>query len=173
MKTIPSSDHWDGTATMPVVIDDGGRATAGYKGRAGDCVCRAITITTGRPYAEIYKRLADGMGSQRAGKSGKRSASARNGIFTRRKWFRDYMAELGFEWVPTMHIGQGCKVHLLKGELPSGRLAVSLSKHMTAVIDGVVHDTYDPHWSGIETKDGVQRLTHRCVYGYWRLRAEQ
>ncbi len=56
-----------------------------------------------------------------------------------------------------MAIGSGCTVHLRIGELPAGRLVVSLSKHMTAVIDGVIHDTYDPSRGGT-----------RCVYGYWR-----
>ncbi len=37
-----------------------------------------------------------------------------------------------------------------------GRLIVSVSKHMTAVIDGVIHDTHNP------SRDGT-----RCVYGYW------
>jgi len=43
--------------------------------------------------------------------------------------------------VPTMAIGSGCKVHLADGELPPGRLVVSVSKHYTAVTDGVIHDT--------------------------------
>jgi hypothetical protein len=33
---------------------------------------------------------------------------------------------------------------------------VALSKHYAAVVDGVVHDLYDP------SRDGT-----RCVYGYW------
>src|SRR5262245_46562233 len=28
------------------VYDDGGRAAAGFKGKAGDCVCRAIALAT-------------------------------------------------------------------------------------------------------------------------------
>ncbi len=137
--------------------NDGGRAAAGFKGSAGDCVARSIAIASGLPYAEVYKRLAAGRGAQRAGKLGKRSASARSGISVGRKWFKDYMAELGAVWVPTMTIGSGCKVHLNAHELPAGRLVVSVSKHYTAMIDGVVHDTFDP-----------RRDTGRCVYGYWR-----
>lgn len=57
------------------MYNDGGRAVAGYKGQAGDCVARAIAIASGRPYAEIYARLAEGTGLQRMGKNGKRSAS--------------------------------------------------------------------------------------------------
>jgi hypothetical protein len=68
------------------------------------------------------------------------------------------MERLGFVWTPTMTIGSGCRVHLRDGELPMGRLVVSVSKHATAVIDGVIHDTHDPARGGT-----------RCVYGFWKL----
>jgi hypothetical protein len=164
---------WDGNETMRVVIDDGGRAAAGFKGHAGDCVCRAVAIASGKPYAEVYAALAGGTGAQRAGKRGKRAASARSGINVTRKWFKDYMTALGFRWTPTMGIGTGCKVHLLKGELPMGRLVVSLSKHYAAVIDGVIHDTSDPQRTTLFPDEqgraggGYGRMAHRCVYGYW------
>lgn len=57
-----------------------------------------------------------------------------------------------------MKIGSGCKGHLRSEELPPGRLIVSVSKHVVAVIDGIIHDTHDP------SRDGT-----RCVYGYWAL----
>jgi len=143
---------------MKWVRDDGGRAAAGFRGDTGDCVCRSIAIVTGRPYAEVYKRLADGTGDQRAGKRGRKARSAANGISTRRKWFRDYMAELGMHFVPIMQIGSGCTAHLRDGEpwVPAGRVIVAVSKHYTALIDGVIHDTHDPSRAG-----------SRCVYGYW------
>jgi hypothetical protein len=50
---------------MKVVIDDGGREAAGFKGSAGDCVCRAIAIASGVPYKEVYGVLADGNKTQR------------------------------------------------------------------------------------------------------------
>jgi hypothetical protein len=143
---------------MGYQYDDGGRADAGFKGITGDCVARAVAIASGVPYADVYARLAAGTGAQRAGKRGKRPASARNGINVDRKWFRDYMAELGFTWVPAMGIGTGCRVHLRADELPAGRLIVSLSRHYCAVIDGVIRDLYDPSRGGT-----------RCVYGYWTL----
>jgi hypothetical protein len=138
---------------MKYLYNDGGRRAAGFKGDAGDCVARAIAIASGRPYAEVYAALSVGAGNERKSQG----ASARNGIRVKRKWFKDYMASLGFEWVPTMLIGQGCKVHLRDGELPNGRLVVAVSKHYTTVLDGVIHDTHDPQ------RDGT-----RCVYGYWR-----
>lgn len=157
--------HWDGTESFDFVFDDGGRGAAGYKGSAGDCVTRAVSIASGLPYAEVYASLSKGMGSQRKSKG----ATARNGISTARKWFKDYMRSLGFKWTPTMLVGQGCKTHLLKGELPQGRLVVAVSKHYTAVIDGVIHDTYDPTRATVHTDNGIKSMTHRCVYGYWTL----
>jgi hypothetical protein len=171
------------------IRNDGGRAAAGYKGHTGDCVARAVTIASGRPYQEVYDALANGMGSQRASRrTGRQRASARDGITTRRKWFKDYMASIGFRWVPTMAIGSGCKVHLTADELPSGRLVVSVSKHYTAMIDGVIHDTHDPrrethctepyrepmplgYWTHDLDEFHNEKLMHhierRCVYGFW------
>jgi hypothetical protein len=65
------------------------------------------------------------------------------------------------EWVPTMAIGSGCQHHLRADQLPGGRLVVCLSGRLTAVVDGVVHDTQDP-----------SRWGTRCVYGYFRKREE-
>ncbi len=142
---------------MKLSINDGGRAEAGFKGQAGDCVCRSIAIASELPYIEVYKALSEGTGSQRASKrTGKRASSARNGINTKRKWFKDYMTNIGFKWVATMQIGSGCTVHLRHDELPQGRLVVAVSKHMTSVINGVLNDTYD-----------CSRQGTRCVYGYW------
>ena len=141
------------------VYNDGGREAAGYKGSAGDCVCRAVAIAAQLPYQEVYNRLAEGNASQRKSKrTGKQPRSARNGIYTTRKWFKDYMRELGFVWTPTMQIGSGCKVHLKADELPLGRLVCNVSRHSVAVIDGVINDTYD-----------CSREGTRCVYGYWRM----
>lgn len=144
---------------MRFIHNDGGRKAAGFDGSAGDCVARAVAIATERPYTEVYEALAHGTSTERRTKhsgtlSGKRTA--RRGIHTSRQWFKAYLTALGWKWTPTMHIGSGCKVHLKDGELPMGRLIVSVSKHYTTVIDGVIHDTYDPQ------RDGT-----RCVYGYW------
>lgn len=132
---------------------DGGRAAAGFKGTAGDCVVRAIVVASGRPYLAVYDEINEA--SQ--GRERKRKSAARNGVFTSKQWFKDYMRSQGWTWVPTMTIGSGCKVHLRADELPGGRLIVALSKHYTAVVDGAVHDLYDPSRGGT-----------RCVYGYWK-----
>ena len=163
--------------------NDGGRRKY-FKGKGGDCVTRAIAIASGIDYKEVYDILASGMASQRKTKraarvTGKRTAL--HGINVKRKWFRDYMNSIGFTWAPTMRVGQGCKTHLCKEELPSGKLVVSVSGHYTAMIDGVIQDTFSPQriWSrpfqGEELKPNEfytesNNMIHeekRCVYGYW------
>ena len=138
---------------MTYIYDDGGRAEAGYKGKTGDCVTRAIAIATGKTYQEVYD-LVNRAGKEERVKAGKKRSSARTGV--KRKSVRDLLADLGAEWVPTMAIGSGCRVHLKAEELPKGRIIASLSGHIVAVIDGVIRDTYDP-----------SRGATRCVYGYW------
>ena len=148
------------TGTTDFIKDDGGRMAAGFRGRTGDCVCRAVAIASGRPYKEVYQRLALGNQQQRRSKNdrGPRKKSAADGILTGRKWFMDYMTELGFVWTPTMTVGSGCKVHLRADELPAGRLVCRVSKHLVAMIDGVIHDNFNPDRGGT-----------RCVYGYYKL----
>jgi len=139
---------------MKFVNNDGGRAAAGFVGTTGDCVTRAIAIATQRSYQEIYDLINQFATHERTGTRKKRRSSARSGVF--KGTTTKIMKQLGWVWVPTMTIGSGCKVHLRDGELPSGRLVVSVSKHWVAVIDGVIHDNHDP------SRDGS-----RCVYGYW------
>jgi hypothetical protein len=153
---------------MKFQYNDGGRQAAGFKGLTGDCVARSIAIASGLPYSDVYATLAQGTGNQPAGKRGKRSATASNGINVKRKWFKDYMASIGFAWVPTMGLATGCKVHLHDGELPMGKLIVSVSKHYTAVIDGVINDTWNPQRETYTfNADGTKHIARRCVYGYW------
>lgn len=143
---------------LPFQYNDGGRVDTGFKGKAGDCVTRAVAIAAQQPYGETYCDLAAIQARIPKTKRRKKAGikSARNGIYIRSKLFKDYMKRLGFRWVSTMQIGSGCKVHLAAGELPMGRLVVQVSKHMVAVIDGVVHDTYEDDRGGT-----------RCVYGYY------
>jgi hypothetical protein len=142
------------TTGMPWVYDDGGRAAAGYKGRVRDCVTRAVCIATGMDYQEVYDALNELGRAERITKRHKTRSNARTGV--RKTTTRKYMASIGWTWTPTMAIGQGCTVHLAPGELPTGILVAKLSRHTTAVIDGVTHDTYDP------SRDG-----RRAVYGYY------
>lgn len=137
---------------MQFFYSDGGRICAGFKGDTGDCVTRAIAIATDKPYKEVYEDL-NRLAEIEKPTKGKKSSSSK-GVF--RKTYQKYLEQLGWKWVPTMQVGQGCKVHLKADELPPGRLVVSVSRHVVAVIDGVICDTHD-----------CSRSESRCVYGYY------
>ena len=155
-----SLDHND-LRHMEYVKDDGGRAAAGYRGETRDCVARAIAIAAKKPYQEVYDALtwnqneyAERHRGRVARRIRERGGSARTGVF--KEAYRPYLESLGFSWVPTMQIGSGCKVHLRGDELPKGRIIAKCSRHLVAVIDGMIHDTHDSSRGGT-----------RCVYGYY------
>lgn len=140
---------------MKYTYNDGGRAAAGYRGRAkGDCVARAIAIASGRPYKTVCDEIDALASRERTGKRKRSKSSSQGGVW--KATTQRYLRSIGWTWTPTMAIGSGCKVHLRSEELPSGRIIVSVSRHYVAVLDGVVNDIYDPSRHG-----------SRCVYGYW------
>ena len=112
--------------------DDGGRRLAGFRGDAGDCVVRALTIVTSGDYRSIYREVA------RANQLHKGTRSARNGV--NRK-----------VWMPIFEAHGLRKVKLPKGPRPTyseawqrfGDCIVSTTKHLAAVVDGVLRDTED------------------------------
>ncbi|WP_251369745.1 hypothetical protein [Polynucleobacter sp. AP-Nino-20-G2] len=147
--------------TLDFCFNDGGREAAGFKGGAGDCVVRAIAIAAQIPYMKVYEDLriantayAERRNDKLARRLNAKGSSPRNG--NHRNVFHDYILSYGFEWIPTMKVGAGCQVHMRADELPNGALIVKVSKHLSAVIDGVIQDTHDPSRSGT-----------RCVYGYY------
>lgn len=132
---------------MEFVFNDGGREAAGWK-PSNDCTLRAFAIATGMDYRKARSLfLMASPSDEDCGRGFSRKTLTRVMGLLPHPWI----------WTPTMGIGTGCTVHLKADELPSGRLIVSLSRHMAAVINGVLHDTYDC------SRDGT-----RCVYGYWQ-----
>ena len=112
--------------------DDGGRLDAGYRGDAGDCVVRALTIITGEDYRDIYREIA------RANQRHEGKRSARNGV--KPKVYLPVFAAHGLR-----------KVSLPKGPRPTyteaweryGDCIVSTSRHVAAIIGGALRDTFD------------------------------
>ncbi len=139
---------------MEFIFHDGGRAAAGYIGMTRDCVTRSIAIASGKMYQEVYDALNQLAQAERAGKRKTKLSSSRTGVFC--QTYQLYLESLGWRWTSTMSIGSGCRVHLRASELPPGSLVVKVSRHLTAVIDGVLYDTHDCSRGGA-----------RCVYGYF------
>ena len=144
---------------MDFVFHDGGRAAAGYKGLTGDCVTRSIAIATGKTYQEVYDALNRLAMIERLSRRKRKRSNSRTGVF--RPTYQRYLESLGWRWTSTMNVGSGCQVHLRASELPPGPLLVKVSRHLTAVIDGVIYDTHDCSRGGT-----------RCVCGYFSLNDE-
>ena len=130
--------------------NDGGRNAAGYKGLTGDFATRSISIITGKSYKEVYDALNILAKSEHIGKHKKARSNSRTGVY--RITYEKYLKSIGYEWIPMTKK----YLHLNSNELPEGRLVVRIKEHLTAVIDGVIHDTED--WSN----DGKER-----IYGYF------
>lgn len=152
---------------MKWVQTDGGRGFEGITRtkRSRDCVTRALAIAMARPYSQVAMDMLhlcqiDNDRGIATGNKALQRAHPDRGVFTNTPHFKDYLASWGWVWTPTMAIGSGCKVHLRDGELPMGRLIVKVSRHLVAVIDGVIYDSHDP-----------SRWGNRCVYGYWSPRS--
>jgi len=147
---------------------DGGRAQAGFteNDKIGDCAVRAIAIATEIDYRVVYEELLDIQDQMLAKKMRRVKNRKQYAAYAKALGTLDhgvykfvshpYLLNLGWHWTATMAIGVGCKVHLTASELPAGRLIVKVSKHLTAVINGEIHDTFNP------SRDGL-----RCVYGFY------
>ncbi|MFO1065441.1 MAG: DUF2786 domain-containing protein [Pirellulales bacterium] len=120
---------------MEFVWNDGGRASSGFVGLAGDCVVRAIAIATGSSYRDIYAAIGDA--TQKTPRNGVRPAVF-DGMLSERGW--------------TRHSGAGHPFNA--NALPKGPVIVHLTQpestksHLCTVIDHVIHDTWNPYEDG-------------------------
>lgn len=165
-----AATHRAATAPMPFKRTDGGRATAGrVNGNVGDCAIRAITIATTRPYGEVF---TDMQAQYRHWVFNSNDALARDiKVFvkygyidfcmlehgTPNAFIHHYLTQLGWMWTST----RGRGVLMQASHMPAGRVIVALSKHLTTVVDGVLHDTHDC------SKGGAA-----IVHGHWLKQAD-
>ena len=133
-----------GISSPPWVYSDGGRAAAGFSGNVDDCSVRSITIALALPYERVHRELSQQFG-----------ISADYGMS--QQAIHRYVLGYGWRWTPTKGMGHNSfYVYLREGNLPPGRIIARVENHVTAVIDGVIHDNHDPSEGG-----------HRGVFGYW------
>lgn len=131
------------------VFDDGGREAAGYRGLAGDCVARALAILTGGDYREIYRELAA------ANKKAGEKRSARNGVH--RDVYAPVFEARGLVKVP---FTSGPRPTLTEAHRTHGNLIFSTARHVAAIVDGCLRDTWDgrtyemPDQAGYDSKRG-------------------
>jgi hypothetical protein len=143
--------------TVAFVINDGGRAAAGFKGVTGDCGVRAAAIALQRPYQEVYDALFERAkafkAKSRKAAVKKSSASPRNGVWREVLW--PYIEDAGGVWVPLAGIGlTPVRVFQVAARWPRERLVLSLARHYSAMVDGMIHDAWPQH-------------DEKRVYGVW------
>ena len=151
--------------------NDGGRSEAGFKGDAGDCVTRAIAIASKKPYSEVRKELMDAKkqwmktSRSRHAKSCKTS-SVRNG--TERTVWKPYLESLGWVKHNQIRFGSSNRKDLVRENLPKGNVIVQVRKHVMAVIDHVVHDTWDSRESSVWIDGRPTNGTKpKTIISYW------
>ena len=128
--------------------DDGGREAAGYRGRTGDCVVRAIAICAGKDYRAVYLTMAEHMkrngyaasGNAYAIRERSRKAPRLKGQITARR-VQDRVLELyGFRKV---RLPAGARPTFTEAHRRFGDCIVGTTKHVAAVVDGALRDTFD------------------------------
>ena len=131
---------------MEWIYDDGGRA--GDRNELADCVTRSIAIAAQLDYDAVYERVVE-LTSDFCYEDGSAYADRGHGLLDGPSYtgvpteaVEEYLTELGFTW-------HRCGL----GDDPvptTGRLIVEMPGHYTAVIDGVVHDTWDCRGQPVE-----------------------
>lgn len=151
--------------------NDGGRAEAGFKGNADDCVTRAIAIATKKPYQDVRKELMEckkkwmNTSRSRHAKSCKTS-SVRNG--TERDVWKPYLESLGWVKHNQIKFGSSNRKELVKENLPEGTVIVQVRKHIMTVIDHVVHDTWDSRETNVWDDGRPTNATKpKTIISYW------
>ena len=133
---------------------DGGRSMY-FKGNAGDCVVRAISISTNTDYKVIYDELYQLNKDYKKSRNNKvskkmKSGSPRNGNF--KKVYHDYILGKGYRYVPLIKFGSKERTRLDQlSKLKN--IIVCINNHIMTMKDGIVYDTWDTrysYWEGVK-----------------------
>jgi hypothetical protein len=166
-----------GLTPLNLVICDGGREDAGYKGNVGDCVTRAITIATAweangqyeyeKHRSELMKRKAAWRKTSRSRRAkASKSNSVRNG--TPKDVYRPYLEDLGWKRVSLVKFGDPTRKEMVKEDIPNDIVILEVRKHIVACINHTVIDTWDCRESTLFVDGYATHETKpRTVNGYW------
>lgn len=125
---------------MEFIYNDGGRSNYFKASNVSDCVCRALCNTTGVDYKVMYDLI------NKIAKLEKVSnpSTARNGVY-KDSW-KKILKALQAEEIKVQEFGSSIKCHLCDEDLidyNKGKYILSLSHHMSSLINGRLVDTYD------------------------------
>ena len=140
----PSIEEAGPTTMIGYRYDDGGRAASGFKGHTGDCVVRAIAILTGVSYSDIYRRMAGAM---------RHGGYAASGNGYRQKPRRGLRPRLSARTIQNLvktsyglrrvNLGRGPRPTYTEAWLLHGDCLVGTAKHISAIVDENLRDTFD------------------------------
>ena len=134
---------------MKFQYTDGGRSLAGYTGKTGDCVVRALTLATGSSYMNMYQFVNS---TSKAFESHRRAKSSNvHGVYE--SSVRGIMKVMKFKWT-AKRVGAMLKIPT------KGSYIVSIQGHVCAVVNGIILDTHNAL-----TPDNL-----RYGYGYWKVK---
>lgn len=150
IETIVERPVVNAAAYIPADIDDagmidyqyndGGRAAAGYRGDDGDCTIRALTIHMGAT-ADAYKTIRAAMLAECKHQGIARGIGTGRGQGRKQKRAIDALyARYGFAKVK---LGRGARPTWTEAYAQYGDCIVSTARHVAAIMDGAVHDTWD------------------------------
>lgn len=130
---------------FPWQMSDGGRTASGFtEPDVRDCGVRALAHITGRAYGEIRSEIETVI-RDRPGRVAADPESVEGGL--KRRTLARLLGE-SWAWVPTHKNSphySGDTVRFISADLPAtGHLLVSVRDHYSALIDGVIYDTFDP-----------------------------
>ncbi len=114
-----------------------------------DCMIRAVVNVTGKSYSEVHKIM------YKHGWRATRKKSKDNWELQITKT----LEELGFEWCKEVYQAikgeKRMNIERFVRENSNGKFILRVSKHVTALIDGKIHDT----WCKFD----------KCVYFIWKV----
>lgn len=127
---------------MKWIYNDGGRAKTGYTGFTSDCATRAISIVTGKPYISVYEKINE---FAKLGSNWRvRNSTAMTGVYV--ETIKDVLKYTSQSWVYVPVKVRATDT--LLDTLPKNGVILVLNSHVCAMIDGVIHDTFNPFAHG-------------------------
>ncbi len=127
----------------PFLYSDGGRSESRRPKQKNDCTVRAVAVALNEPYDTVYEWFKG---------EGRKCSKGFH--------IKDWLAKDGrFEKIPFPAIKGQKRMNPSKfcGEFKRGKYICRTAKHVFAVIDGVVHDTWE-------------QRPDRCIYTAWEVR---
>lgn len=132
---------------LPHQYNDGGRSLAGYSGKTGDCVVRALTLSTNSSYMNMYSYCNQTLKEIEKGQKSKSTSAS--GVYN--STLTKLMKRFKFKWVANRN--------KYKVNIPNrGTYIVAFTHHVSVVKDGTILDTYNPF-----------NEVGNFVKGYWKV----